>query len=50
MVEAPIVPLSAYTFAAPQLVVTNTAPIGIQQWLPDSETFFITRESLERIN
>lgn len=41
----PIIPLDAYTFAEPQLVLTNTAPIGIQQWLPDSETLLVTRHT-----
>jgi hypothetical protein len=43
----PIIPLSAYSFSAPQEVMTHTAPIGIQQWLPDNETLLITRESME---
>ncbi|MEZ4680875.1 MAG: SdrD B-like domain-containing protein [Caldilineaceae bacterium] len=43
----PIIPLSAYSFSAPQEVITHTAPIGIEQWLPDNETLLITRESME---
>ncbi len=39
----PIIPLDAYTFAEPQMVLTHTSPIGIQQWLPDSETLLVTR-------
>ncbi len=46
--DEPIVPLSAYSFSEPQLVLTNTAPIWIEQWLPDSETLMVTRrESMD---
>ena len=38
--------LDSYSFSAPQVVLTSTAPVDIQQWLPDSETLLITRESL----
>ena len=53
--EEPVIPLSAYTFSPPQVVVTNTAPLGIQQWLPDSKTLLVTRHTgrgnkLELIN
>jgi Tol biopolymer transport system component len=44
--EEPVIPLSTYIFSEPQVVLTNTAPIGIQQWLPDSETLLVTREAL----
>ena len=30
----PIIPLSAYSFSPPQEIITHTAPIGIEQWLP----------------
>jgi hypothetical protein len=45
IIEEPIIPLSAYTFSEPQVVLTNTAPIGIQQWLPDSERLLVTRHT-----
>ncbi len=41
--DEPVIPLSAYTFSPPQVVATNTAPLGIQQWLPDGKTLLITR-------
>jgi hypothetical protein len=41
----PIIPLSAYSFSEPQVVLTHTAPIAIQQWLPDSKTLMIVREA-----
>ena len=43
--EEPVIPLSAYSFSEPTLVLTNTVPIGIQQWLPDSETLLVTRHT-----
>ncbi|MEZ4712194.1 MAG: hypothetical protein R3A44_33710 [Caldilineaceae bacterium] len=43
--EEPIIPLSAYSFSEPQVVLTNTAPMGIEQWLPDNETLMVSRES-----
>ncbi|MEZ4712191.1 MAG: hypothetical protein R3A44_33695 [Caldilineaceae bacterium] len=41
----PIIPLSAYSFSEPTLILTNTAPIGIQQWLSDSETLMVMRHT-----
>ncbi|MEZ4708930.1 MAG: hypothetical protein R3A44_17100 [Caldilineaceae bacterium] len=43
--EEPIIPLSAYSFSEPQVVLTNTAFIGIEQWLPDNETLLVTRST-----
>ena len=43
--EEAIIPLDAYSFSEPQVVLTNTSPIGIQQWLPDSETLLVTRST-----
>ena len=46
--DEPVIPLSAYSFSEPTLVLTHTAPIGIEQWLPDSETLMVTRrESMD---
>jgi Tol biopolymer transport system component len=45
VLDEPIIPLAAYAFAEPQVVLTNTAPIGIQQWLPDNETLLVTRHT-----
>lgn len=41
--EGPNIPLSAYSFSEPQVVLTNTAPIGIEQWLPDNRTLMVSR-------
>jgi hypothetical protein len=41
----PITPLTAYSFSEPQLVLTTTTHIDIQQWLPDSAMLLISRES-----
>ncbi|MEZ4710239.1 MAG: hypothetical protein R3A44_23755 [Caldilineaceae bacterium] len=41
--EEPIIPPSAYSFSEPTLVLTSTAPMGIEQWLPDNETLLVTR-------
>jgi len=43
--DEPVIPLDAYTFSEPQVVVTNTASIDIEQWLPDSETLLIGRHT-----
>ena len=43
--DEPVIPLSAYSFSEPTLVLTHTAPIGIEQWLPDSETLLVTRHT-----
>ncbi|MFN8489720.1 MAG: hypothetical protein U0350_19200 [Caldilineaceae bacterium] len=43
----PVHPLSSFTFGAPQVVITHTAPMGIAGWLPDNQTLLINRrESL----
>ncbi|MCB9136835.1 MAG: PD40 domain-containing protein [Caldilineaceae bacterium] len=41
--DEPVIPLDAYSFSEPQVVMTNTAPIWIQQWLPDNKTLMISR-------
>lgn len=43
--DEPIIPLDAYSFSEPQVVLTNTAPMGIQQWLPDSKTLLIIKHT-----
>ncbi len=43
--DEPVIPLDAYTFSEPQVVITNTAPIEISQWLPDNETLLIERHT-----
>ncbi len=39
-----IIPLDTYSFSEPQLVLTTTAHIQIEQWLPDSGTLLISSE------
>ena len=43
--EEPIIPLSAYSFSEPTLVMTNSHPIEIHQWLPDNETLLVQRHT-----
>ncbi len=40
----PGIPLQAYHFSEPQVVLTHTGAIGIASWLPDSQQLLITRD------
>ncbi|MCB9137212.1 MAG: hypothetical protein H6642_02555 [Caldilineaceae bacterium] len=42
--DEPVIPLDAYSFSEPQVVMTGTTPIEIVQWLPGSKTLMVTKD------
>ncbi|MCB0046830.1 MAG: hypothetical protein KDD92_15505 [Caldilineaceae bacterium] len=43
--DEPVIPLDAYSFSEPRVVMTETnGLIEIQQWLPDNETLMVTKD------
>ena len=41
--DEPVIPLSAYSFSEPQVVLTNTALLEVHQWLPDNKTLLMNQ-------
>ncbi|MCB0047137.1 MAG: hypothetical protein KDD92_17060 [Caldilineaceae bacterium] len=45
--DEPVIPLDAYSFSEPQVVMTSAKTTEIEQWLPDNETVMVIHRTDE---